>query len=135
GEPIQVDPRLMIADRQIVEGFWLGHWMPQRSIPSALLLFREIAALIRQQVLHSQIGQVYPLERIAEAAPHAETVARQGQVLIEPGWEWGSGRSDPAKTKSVSWSGRHPWPLPGEDLRHKSPGRTRETEIPIETTP
>jgi NADPH:quinone reductase-like Zn-dependent oxidoreductase len=85
GEPIRIDPRMMIAGRRIVEGFWLGHWMPQRSIPSALLLFREIAALIRQHVLHSQIGQVYPLERIAEAAQQAETVARQGKVLIQLG--------------------------------------------------
>jgi NADPH:quinone reductase-like Zn-dependent oxidoreductase len=84
-EPIQIDPRLMIAGNRIVEGFWLGHWMPRRSIPAALLLFREIAALIRQRVLHSQIGQIYPLEQIAQAARQAETVARQGKVLIHLG--------------------------------------------------
>jgi NADPH:quinone reductase-like Zn-dependent oxidoreductase len=82
GEPIQIDPRLMIAGRRIVEGFWLGHWMPQRSIPSALLLFREIAALVRQGVLDSQIGQVYPLDRITQAAHQADTVARAGKVLV-----------------------------------------------------
>ena len=85
GEPIQIDPRLMISGRRAVEGFWLGHWMPERSIPSALLLFREIASLIRQHVLHSEIGQVYPLEQIAEAAQRAETVARHGKVLVQLG--------------------------------------------------
>ena len=45
GEPIQIDPRLMISGRKVVEGFWLGHWMRDRSIPASLLLFREIAAL------------------------------------------------------------------------------------------
>ena len=37
GEPISVDPRLVISGPRSVEGFWLGHWMRQRSIPSALL--------------------------------------------------------------------------------------------------
>ena len=27
GEPIQVDPRLVISGQRVVEGFWLGHWM------------------------------------------------------------------------------------------------------------
>src|SRR5205807_5185581 len=62
GEPIQIDPRLMISGRRIVEGFWLGYWMTQRSIPAALLLFRQIAALIRQGVLSSDIGPIYPLD-------------------------------------------------------------------------
>ena len=48
GEPIQVDSRLIISGPRTVEGFWLGHWMRQRSIPASLLLFREIAALIRR---------------------------------------------------------------------------------------
>jgi NADPH:quinone reductase-like Zn-dependent oxidoreductase len=83
GEPIVIDPRLMIADRRIVEGFWLGHWMRERSIPAALLLFREIAGLIRQGVLNSEIGQVFPLDRIGEAARAAETVGRQGKILVK----------------------------------------------------
>jgi NADPH:quinone reductase-like Zn-dependent oxidoreductase len=83
GEPIVIDPRMMIADRRIVEGFWLGHWMRERSIPAALLLFREIAGLIRQGVLNSEIGQVFPLDRIGEAARAAETVGRQGKILVK----------------------------------------------------
>jgi NADPH2:quinone reductase len=82
GEPITVDPRLVISGPRSVEGFWLGHWMLQRSIPSALLLFREIAALIRQGVLRSEIGRVYPLGEIKEAAHEAGIIGRQGKVLI-----------------------------------------------------
>ena len=44
GEPIGIDPRVMISGRLTVEGFWLGHWMREHSIPSLLLLFREIAS-------------------------------------------------------------------------------------------
>jgi NADPH:quinone reductase-like Zn-dependent oxidoreductase len=82
GQPIEIDPRLMIAGHQIVEGFWLGHWMRARSIPSVLLLFREIAALIRREVLRSEIGQVYPLDQIVQAAREAEMVGRHGKVLV-----------------------------------------------------
>jgi len=83
GEPIQVDPRLVISGPRVIEGFWLGHWMRQRSIPKALLLFREIAALIRLGVLRSEIGQVYPLADLKTAAQHAATIARQGKVLLK----------------------------------------------------
>ena len=72
----------MISGKLSVEGFWLGHWMRERSIPALLLLFREIAALIRKGVLHSEIGRTYPLDEIVDAARHAETIARQGKVLI-----------------------------------------------------
>ncbi|MGO9463030.1 MAG: zinc-dependent alcohol dehydrogenase family protein [Isosphaeraceae bacterium] len=85
GEPIQVDPRLVISGPRTVEGFWLGHWMRQRSIPAALLLFREIAALIRQDVLRSEIGKIYPLTEIQSAAREAAAVGRQGKILLKVG--------------------------------------------------
>jgi NADPH:quinone reductase len=84
-EPLQVEPRLVISGPRAIEGFWLGHWMRQRSIPSTLLLFREIAALIRQGVLRSDIGQTYPLDKIKAAVQQAETVARQGKTLLKIG--------------------------------------------------
>jgi NADPH:quinone reductase len=81
-EQIQVDPRLVISGPRVVEGFWLGHWMLKRSIPSVLLLFRDIAALIRQGVLRSIIGQTYPLDQLKSAVEQAETIGRQGKVLL-----------------------------------------------------
>jgi NADPH:quinone reductase-like Zn-dependent oxidoreductase len=85
GEPIQVDPRLVISGPRTVEGFWLGHWMRQRSIPAALLLFREIAALIRQGVLDSEVGKTYRLGEIQSAARAAAAIGRQGKVLLQLG--------------------------------------------------
>ena len=75
----------MISGPRSVEGFWLGHWMRQRSIPSALLLFREIASLIRQQVLSSEIGRTYPLREIQAAVREAATIGRHGKVLLKLG--------------------------------------------------
>jgi NADPH:quinone reductase-like Zn-dependent oxidoreductase len=84
-KPLEVEPRLVISGPRVIEGFWLGHWMRHRSIPSALLLFREIANLIRQGVLRSEIGQSYPLDELKAAAQHAQVVARQGKVLLKFG--------------------------------------------------
>jgi NADPH:quinone reductase-like Zn-dependent oxidoreductase len=84
-QPIEIDPRLVISGPRSVEGFWLGHWMRQRSIPQALLLFREIASLIRQQILSSEIGRIYPLRDVQAAARDAATVGRQGKVLLKLG--------------------------------------------------
>jgi NADPH2:quinone reductase len=82
GEPIQIDPRLLISGRKVVEGFWLGHWMRERSIPSSLLLFREIAALIRQEVLSSEVSASFPLSEINRAVSQAESIGRGGKVLL-----------------------------------------------------
>ena len=82
GEPVQVDPRQVISGQKVLKGFWLGYWMKDRSIPAALLLFREIAALIRKGVLNSDVGPSYPVDQISEAVAHAERLARGGKVLL-----------------------------------------------------
>jgi NADPH:quinone reductase-like Zn-dependent oxidoreductase len=81
-EPIRIDARRMIGGKQVLEGFWLGRWMRERSIPSSLLLFREIAQLIREGVLSTEVGAKFPLESIREAAAEAERVGRKGKVLL-----------------------------------------------------
>jgi NADPH:quinone reductase-like Zn-dependent oxidoreductase len=84
-EPLRIDPRGMIAGHRVVEGFWLGHWMPQRSLPAALLLFRTIAQLIRAGVLATEIGATFPLDAISDATRAAEAVGRHGKVLLKIG--------------------------------------------------
>ncbi len=84
GEPIEIDPRLVISGKRVVEGFWLGHWMRERSIPANLLLFREIASMIRQGVLSSEVGRIFPIAEVREAAQLADSVGRHGKVLVRP---------------------------------------------------
>ena len=81
-QPISIEPRSMIAGKRVIEGFWLGHFMLQQSIPSSLLLFRDIARQVRAGVLSSEIGSRFPLEGIVEAAAAAEKVGRKGKVLL-----------------------------------------------------
>ena len=80
--PIRVDPRKMIAGKRVVEGFYLGHWAADRSKVKMLLLFREIAALIRSGVLATDLGREYPMDAIVDAVRDAETVGRRGKVLL-----------------------------------------------------
>lgn len=82
GEPIPVDPRLVISGQRTIEGFWLGHWMRARSIPASLLVFREVASMIRQGVLASEIGRTYPLAELREAVKEADAVGRHGKILL-----------------------------------------------------
>jgi NADPH:quinone reductase-like Zn-dependent oxidoreductase len=83
GEPIQADPRQLISGRKVIEGFWLGHWIRERSIPASLLLFREIAALIRRGVLASDVGDSFRIDEINKAVTEAEAVGRGGKVLLD----------------------------------------------------
>jgi NADPH2:quinone reductase len=85
GEPMTVDGRRMIAGKRVVEGFWLGHWMRQRSIPAALLLFREVAAQIRAGVLATEVGARFPVDRIQDAVREAQAVGKPGKILLTIG--------------------------------------------------
>jgi NADPH:quinone reductase-like Zn-dependent oxidoreductase len=85
GEPVRIDSRLMIAGKRVVEGFWLGHWMPKRSIPEALHVFHQIASLIREGVLATDPGAQFGLERIGDAVREAEAVGRKGKALLKIG--------------------------------------------------
>ena len=83
--PIRVDPRKMIAGKRVVEGFYLGHWAAERSKVKMLLLFREIAGLIREGVLATELGREYPLDAIVDAVRDAQSVGRHGKILLRIG--------------------------------------------------
>ncbi len=84
-EPIRIDPRSMISAKRTVRGFWLGHWMRERSKVSALMTFRQIADLIRQGVLATDLGPSYPLSEIKEAVQRAEEPGKSGKILLRIG--------------------------------------------------
>ncbi len=84
-EPLRIDPRRMIAAKRVIEGFYLGHWAAGRSKVKMLLLFREIAELIRRGVLDTETGREFPLGSIGEAVREAEAVGRRGKVLLRIG--------------------------------------------------
>ena len=72
----------MLSAAVSVEGFWLGHWAKQQSIPTLLRLFKQMRAMIREGTLHTDVAATYPLERIANAVTHATAPGKGGKVLL-----------------------------------------------------
>ncbi|WP_435016879.1 zinc-dependent alcohol dehydrogenase family protein [Tundrisphaera sp. TA3] len=84
-EPMAIDSRRMIAGKRVIEGFWLGHWAARRNKVAMVLLFRQVADLIRSGVLATDPGREFPLDAIKDAVREAEEVGRRGKVLLRIG--------------------------------------------------
>jgi len=87
GEPIRVgaDPRFILAGRRILEVFWLGYWLPRLDETARRHLVQETVTLLREGILATSAGRKFPLDEISTAVTQAESVGRQGKVLLVPG--------------------------------------------------
>lgn len=81
-EPLSFSPRDLMTPGASISGFWLARWLPQLSLIAKLKLIRTVSRLIQEGVLTSQIGDVFPLDRISDAVRAAETPRRAGKVLL-----------------------------------------------------
>ncbi len=84
-EPVSVHPRYFIGNGLRVEGFWLGKWAQQQSIPTMLGLFRRVRALMGAGVLQTHFAATYPIEQVAQAVEHAAAPGKGGKVLLKIG--------------------------------------------------
>ncbi|MCS6977481.1 MAG: zinc-dependent alcohol dehydrogenase family protein [Gemmatales bacterium] len=84
-EPMQLDQRLLIAGSKKIEGFWLSDWVRGQGPLTMLRLFRRIFQLMREKVLTTDIGAIYPLDQIAEAVRKAVEPGRSGKILLKLG--------------------------------------------------
>jgi NADPH:quinone reductase-like Zn-dependent oxidoreductase len=82
GEPIRLDPRVLLVGQKRVEGFWLSEWARHQGVLKMLLLFRRIGRLLREGVLTSDVGATFPLDQVREAVRQAAQPGRQGKVLL-----------------------------------------------------
>jgi NADPH:quinone reductase-like Zn-dependent oxidoreductase len=82
GEPIVLDPRVLLVGQKRVEGFWLSEWVRDQRKLTLLRLFRRIGRLLGEGVLGSEVGQTFPLEQVGEATRAAEEPGRRGKVLL-----------------------------------------------------
>lgn len=81
-EPLTFSPRDLMTPATTVQGFWLARWMERRKLLGKLKLVRRITQLMRDGVLVSDIGELFPLERITDAVRQSEQVGRGGKVLL-----------------------------------------------------
>lgn len=83
GEPISFSPRTLMAADARVEGFWLGHWMGKQSILEKLSLVKTLTKRILSGELASEVGESFPLSKIADAVRTAEKPGRGGKTLLK----------------------------------------------------
>ena len=81
-EPLSFSPRELMTPGASISGFWLARWLPQLSLLAKLKLIRTVSRLIQEGVLTSQIGEVFPMDRVSDAVQAAETLGRSGKVLL-----------------------------------------------------
>jgi NADPH:quinone reductase-like Zn-dependent oxidoreductase len=87
GEPIRVgaDPRFILAGRRILEVFWLGYWFHKLDETGRRDLIQEIVTLLRDGILvTSTAARTFSLDEIGAAVTQAESMGRQGKVLLIP---------------------------------------------------
>jgi NADPH:quinone reductase-like Zn-dependent oxidoreductase len=85
GEPMTLDPRVLMDGQKSVSGFWLSEWARSQNPLRLLLLFRKIGRLLGEGVLNSDVGTAVPMEQISDAVRLAATPGRQGKVLLRIG--------------------------------------------------
>ena len=86
-EPLSFSPRDLMTPGATIAGFWLARWLPQQGLLAKLKLIRTVSRLIQEGVLTSQIGEVFPMDRIGDAVRAAEAPGRTGKVLLRLGSE------------------------------------------------
>jgi NADPH:quinone reductase len=82
GEPIQIDPRVLMVGQKRVEGFWLSQWVPRQGVLTMLGLIRKLGKLFREGVVTSEFGATFPLDQVQAAVKQAALPGRQGKVLL-----------------------------------------------------
>ncbi len=85
GDALFIHPRVLLTNHKTVEGFWLSEWATRQSVVTMLRTFHEVAGLIRDGVLATEVGPAFPLDQVREAARQAEQPGRAGKVLLRIG--------------------------------------------------
>jgi NADPH:quinone reductase-like Zn-dependent oxidoreductase len=84
-EPMMITSRLLLMNHKILEGFWLSEWAQRQGVVTMLRLFRNVAALIRDGVLQTEVGQTFATDQVKDAVKAAEQPGRSGKVLLRLG--------------------------------------------------
>jgi NADPH:quinone reductase-like Zn-dependent oxidoreductase len=84
-EPLSFSPRDLMTPGATLSGFWLGHWMAGQNLVGKLKLIRTLTSLILDGTLASDVGESFPLDRIADAVRSAEKSGRHGKTLLKIG--------------------------------------------------
>jgi NADPH:quinone reductase-like Zn-dependent oxidoreductase len=82
GEPISLDPRVLMVGQKSIAGFWLSEWARAQGILGMLKLFRQVQQLMRQGILTSEVGSSHVLGDYQRALTQAQAQGKTGKVLL-----------------------------------------------------
>jgi NADPH2:quinone reductase len=82
GQPLSFSPRSLMTVGSRLEGFWLGRFMEQASLPYKLKLVKRLTRLIQSGVLSSEISGSFALSQIHDAVRAAEDSRARGKTLL-----------------------------------------------------
>jgi NADPH:quinone reductase-like Zn-dependent oxidoreductase len=82
GEPLTIDPRVLLVGQKSIAGFWLSEWVRDQGVLTMLGLVRRINKLMKAGVLGSDVGATFPLDEVRAAVRLAAQPGRQGKVLL-----------------------------------------------------
>jgi NADPH:quinone reductase-like Zn-dependent oxidoreductase len=85
GQPSSVDPRFLITGSKRVEGFLLTDWVKLQGVITMLKLFRQVRRLMQDNVLTTDVGEVFALERVQDAVREAGRPGKGGKVFLRIG--------------------------------------------------
>ena len=85
GEPIALDPRLLMVGQSRVEGFWLSVWTRQQGVLTMLKLFKKINQLLSAGVLATPVEATFAMTQFHDAVRAAEMAGRKGKILLKIG--------------------------------------------------
>src|SRR5258708_3065722 len=76
---------LIVGGRRILEVVWLGYWFSKFDETVRTDLVQEIVTLLRDGILvTSTAARTFSLDEIRAAVTQAESIGRQGKVLLVP---------------------------------------------------
>jgi hypothetical protein len=82
---VGADPRFIPAGRHLLEVFWLGYRIQKLDETVRRDLMQQIVALMRDGILvSSSAARTFSLDEISEAVTQAESIGRQGNILLVP---------------------------------------------------
>lgn len=85
GTPMQIPGRDLMMPVARVSGFFLSNWLAQQSPLKLLGIIRAVKKLTREGLFHTEISEVFPLERVVDALAAATRPGRTGKVLLRLG--------------------------------------------------
>jgi mitochondrial enoyl-[acyl-carrier protein] reductase / trans-2-enoyl-CoA reductase len=84
GDDPQISRAALNGHYVTLTAFMLGRGLAKRSMGQVRALYAELAAELREGVLHAPVDATYPIEEVKTALAHAQRRSRHGKVLVLP---------------------------------------------------